>query len=52
MALFCMVRSWLEGKMVLVELGIVAAVRRRVVCIDIVEEGRHGAAPGPSGEVG
>lgn len=31
--------SWLAGKMVVVELGIVAAVRRREVCIAIVDGG-------------
>lgn len=39
MALVCVVGSRLAGWIVVVELGNVAAVRRREVCIDIVDRG-------------
>lgn len=39
MALVCVVGSRLAGRIVVVELGNVAAVRRREVCIDIVDWG-------------
>lgn len=38
-ALLCELASWLVGRMLLVVLGMVAAVRRRVVCIDMAGAG-------------